>query len=80
MMVHRSSSDTVRDTGILASALIRISFCSARESLLFNMASAMRFPVFTTVSTLVRSWSSMSRYLSISAYSPFAAWTFMAWI
>lgn len=45
----------------------------AREILELRMASVMGLPVLMTWSTLVRSWSSRSRYWRMASQSPAAA-------
>ena len=55
-------------------------FDLARDILLLRMASAMGFPVLTTVSTVFRSVSSSSKYALIPSMSPLAASTFMVWM
>ena len=53
--------ETVIKTGTFASAFILICCSIAIESLLFKIASAIRFPVLMTVSTFVKSSSNISK-------------------
>ena len=80
MMTHRSSSDIFSFTGMWASQWTVIPLDWAREILLLRMASAMGLPVLTTVSTVFKSVSSISRYSRMAFMSPFAASTFMVWM
>ena len=70
---HRSISDDFSFTGMQASATTWIFLDRAREILELRMASAMGLPVLMTVSTVVRSWSSRSRYRLMASQSSAAA-------
>ena len=72
MMMHRSISEVVRDTGTWASALTVMSLDFAREILLFRMTSVILLPVFSAVSTSSRSALSSFRYAFRDSRSP--AW------
>ena len=61
MMQHKSSSDIFSFTGMWASTCVGMFRERAREILLLRMASAIGLPVFTTVSTVLRSVSNSSR-------------------
>lgn len=72
IMTHNSTSPIPVRAGTEAFTFKGISLALIRESLLFKMASTITFPVFTTVSTVVRSSSRLHIsylrvfYLSVS--------------
>ena len=69
-MTHRSVCATGSSGETVAFALTEMPFACAMESLLFKIASTITLPVFTTVSTLVRSWSREARYSSSRSACP----------
>ena len=73
MMQHKSISEMGSFTGIWASATTGMCLALAREILELRMASVMGLPVLMTVSTVVKSSSSKSRYWQIASQFPAAA-------
>ena len=70
IMTHNSTSPIPVRAGTEAFTFKGISLALIRESLLFKMASTITFPVFTTVSTVVRSSSRLHRYFSSRRSAP----------
>ena len=79
-MQHKSSSGSRSLTGMCASATTCTCLERASEILELRMASVIGLPVLITISKVVKSSSSSSRYRLSASKSPFAAYAFIVWI